>query len=89
MNINDVIVLYLLIATALSLTTLFTVYFPALKLANEILDEERYTPGIRIGITWVLVTTVLFPMVAFIVLTNRSKQLENKLALVYSGTDDE
>jgi len=83
----EIVIWYILIALALALTTLYTVFIPAISLANEIRDEKIMKLTVGSGIAYLLVATVFFPMVVTIIIANRADELIQRIALGIAGRE--
>lgn len=78
---------YLIISTDLAGTSYFTLFRPAVELAEEII-EERLTMhrGWRGLVLWLIITSILSPVAAYALLKNNNSEfIENYAVIISEG----
>jgi hypothetical protein len=95
-GIWGIIKLYFIIAAAFTITSLFTLHFPAWKLVHAWIDENledeekpRKVFFISHTIAYSLVTLIAFPLVAVLILTNNKEAVVGYTKSIIKGIIDD
>ena len=72
----SIILLYLIVALSVSLTSFITIYMPSVALFEEITENERTLYRSTLGkFLWLLLATIAAPLVALALLRGKNEKL--------------
>ena len=90
MGVIEMLQIYGVVSTALAGTSYFTLYKPAIGLAEEILDEDLPLHKGWLGATlWLIFSGIFSPITAFVLLKNNNDDFIEKYALSIANIADE
>jgi hypothetical protein len=93
-GIWGIIKLYLIIAAAFTITSLFTLHFPAWRLVDAWVEENEENKPSKVffishTIAYTLITMLLFPFVAIMVLANNKEAVVGYTKSIIKGIVDD
>lgn len=75
------LVIYLVVAVSLSLTSYLTIFRPSIDLLEEILEQKTVYSGVLGFLIWNICATVVSPWTLLILLSNRNTETSEKFAV--------
>ena len=86
----NALIIYLLVALSIGLTSYLTIYRPSIELYEEVSEDfSSVQRGIIFQLFWILLATALAPIIGMILLKGKNTKYIKNLALYWIGEDVE